>query len=113
WAEGGVKQYLIKVQIEDRPPDSGLNPGMTAQVKIHCGEVLDVLLVPVQAVAENEGKHYAYASGSHGLERREVEVGETNEKFVQVKDGLDEGEKVALDDRARMTAETKATAEKD
>jgi len=112
WEERGVKQYMIKVKIDDLPPDSGLNPGMTAQVKIHCGEVADVLLVPVQAVAENEGKHYAYASGSHGIERREVEVGETNEKFVQVKDGLDEGEKVALDARARLTAETKASEKK-
>jgi RND family efflux transporter MFP subunit len=108
WEERGVKQYMTTVKIVDLPENSGINPGMTAQVKIHCGEVPDVLLVPVQAVAENEGKHYAYVSGSRGSERREVEVGESNEKFVEVKSGLDEGEKVALDARARLTAETKA-----
>jgi RND family efflux transporter MFP subunit len=111
WEERGVKQYMIKVKIDDLPENSGLNPGMTAQVKIHCGEVPDVLLVPVQAVAENEGKHYAYVKGS-GIERREVEVGETNEKFVEVKSGLEEGEKVVLDARSRLTAETKASEKK-
>jgi hypothetical protein len=67
------------------------------------------LLVPVQAVAQHEDKHYAYVSGSRGIERREVEVGETNEKFVVVKSGLEEEEKVTLDARARLTAETKAS----
>jgi RND family efflux transporter MFP subunit len=112
WEERGVKQYMIKVKIEDLPDNSGLNPGMTAQVKIHCGEVPDVLLVPVQAVAENEGLHYAYVKAGFGVERREVEVGETNEKFVEVKSGLEERERVALDARARLTAETKANEKK-
>jgi RND family efflux transporter MFP subunit len=112
WEERGVKQYTIKIKIDDLPDDSGLNPGMTAQVKIHCGEVPDVLLVPVQAVAENEGLHYAYVKAGFGVERREVEVGETNEKFVEVKSGLEEGEKVALDARSRLTAETKANEKK-
>jgi RND family efflux transporter MFP subunit len=111
WEERGVKQYTIKIKIDDLPENSGLNPGMTAQVKIHCGEVPDVLIVPVQAVAQNEGKHYAYVKGS-GIERRDVEVGETNEKFVEVKSGLEEGDRVALDARSRLTAETKASEKK-
>jgi RND family efflux transporter MFP subunit len=109
WEERGVKQYMITVKIDDLPENSGLNPGMTAQVKIQCGEVPDALLVPVQGVAQHEDKHYAYVSGSRGIERREVEVGETNEKFVVVKSGLEEEEKVTLDARARLTAETKAS----
>jgi RND family efflux transporter MFP subunit len=109
WQEREVKQYMVTVKIDDLPENSGLNPGMTAQVKIHCGEVPDVLLVPVQAVAQHEDNHFAYVSGSRGIDRREVEVGETNEKFVEVKSGLEEDEKVTLDARARLTAETKAS----
>jgi RND family efflux transporter MFP subunit len=112
WEERGVKEYMTTIKIDDLPENSGLNPGMTAQVKIHAGEVPDVLLVPVQAVAEHEGKHFAYASRFGGVDRREVEVGETNEKFVEVKEGLQEGEKVVLDARSRLTAETKASEKK-
>jgi len=112
WEERGVKEYMTTIKIDDLPENSGLNPGMTAQVKIHAGEIPDVLLVPVQAVAEHEGKHFAYLSRFGGVDRREVEVGETNEKFVEVKEGLQEGEKVVLDARSRLTAETKASEKK-
>jgi multidrug efflux pump subunit AcrA (membrane-fusion protein) len=98
--------------LDDLPENAGLNPGMTAQVKILANELPDVLLVPVQAVAEKEGKHFAYPCKFGGVDRREVDVGDTNEKFVEIKSGLDEGEKVALDARSRLTAETKASEKK-
>lgn len=112
WEERGVKEYSTMVKILDLPPDAELKPGMTAQVKILANRVPHVLLVPVQAVAENDSKHYAYVVGSYGTEQREVEVGENNEKYVEIKSGLEEGEKVALDARARITAETKASEKK-
>jgi RND family efflux transporter MFP subunit len=109
WDERGVKEYVVIVKLDDLPENAGINPGMTAQVKILANEIPDVLLVPVQAVAEKEGKHYAYVSRFGGADRKEVEVGETNEKFVEIKSGLDEGQKVLLDARSRLTAETKAS----
>jgi RND family efflux transporter MFP subunit len=112
WNEGGVKEYLTIIKIDDLPENAGLNPGFTAQVKILANELPDVLLVPVQAVAEKEGKHFAYTCKFGGVDRREVDVGDTNEKFVEIKSGLDEGEKVALDARSRLTAETKASEKK-
>jgi RND family efflux transporter MFP subunit len=112
WNEGGVKEYVTIIKIDDLPENAGLNPGFTAQVKILADELKDVLLVPVQAVAEKEGKHYAYVNRFAGVDRREVEVGDTNEKFVAIKSGLEEGDKVVLDARSRLTAETKASEKK-
>jgi RND family efflux transporter MFP subunit len=109
WDERGVKEYVTIVKIDDLPLDAELKPGMTAEVRIQAKEIPDVLLVPVQAVAQNEGQHIAYVIGHKGVvDRREVEVGENNEKFVQIVSGLSEGEKVALDARARSAAEAKA-----
>ncbi len=42
-----------------------------------------------------------------GVERREVEIGENNQLYVQVVEGLEEGEHVALDARTRVAAELK------
>jgi multidrug efflux pump subunit AcrA (membrane-fusion protein) len=67
-----------------------------------------VLTMPVQATAQREGKHYAYVQTDAGVERREVTVGENNEKYIEVKDGVSEGEQLLLDARARNTAEMKA-----
>jgi HlyD family secretion protein len=109
----GVKQYETIVKIEDFPSEAGLKPGMTAEVKILAGELANVLLVPVQSVSQKGSQHYSYVVTPAGIERREVTVGENNEKFAEIKNGLEEGEKVALDARARLAAETKGSDEKE
>jgi multidrug efflux pump subunit AcrA (membrane-fusion protein) len=72
----------------------------------------NVLMAPVQSVTESDGKHFVYVSGAMGMSRREVRIGESNEQFVQIVDGLEEGEKVALDARARAAMEAKIAKEK-
>ncbi|WP_422930518.1 efflux RND transporter periplasmic adaptor subunit [Singulisphaera sp. PoT] len=106
WMSGGVKEYTTVVGIEQMPKEE-LRPGMTSEVKILVGEVSNVLMIPVQAVAQHKGKFYAFAQGPKGFERREVGVGDTNEFQVQVISGLKEGETVALDARSRVAAEFK------
>jgi RND family efflux transporter MFP subunit len=107
WMDRFVKEYETIVKIDDLPVDAGLKPGFTGEVKIMVNELPDVLLVPVQAVGQWEGKHYCYAEGNHEILRREIDVGENNDKFVEIKNGLREGDKVALDARARLAAESK------
>jgi HlyD family secretion protein len=108
WRGGGVKEYETEVSIDDLPTDAGLRPGMTAEVKILVKTVKDALLVPVQAVTESGGKQVCYVVKPSGIERREVEVGEANEQYVQILEGVAEGEPVALDARGRAAAEVKA-----
>ena len=106
WDERGVKEYETIVKVDDLP-DVELKPGMTAEVKVMVEEIEDVLLVPVQAVTESEGCHYAYVVGPSGTERRQVTIGENNAKHVEIKEGLKEDEAVALNARARMAEELK------
>jgi hypothetical protein len=93
-----VKEYEAKVRIENPPP--GLRPGFTAQVRIRVAEVPDVLQVPVQAVLEHGGKYYCIVvRGPEQLEARPVRLGLTNQSFVIVEEGLQEGEVVVLNPR--------------
>ena len=108
-----VKDYETVVSIDDLPSDAGLRPGMTAEVKVLLKTVPDARTVPVQAVTEFDGKHIAYVVTAGGVERREVKVGESNDTLVQVLEGIDEGESVALDARVRAAAELKTTDGKD
>ncbi|HVK16672.1 MAG TPA: efflux RND transporter periplasmic adaptor subunit, partial [Fimbriiglobus sp.] len=104
----GVKEYETIVSIDDLPKEAGLRPGMTAEVKILIKTVPDALTVPVSAVTESGGKHVCYVKTGRGLERREVKVGEGNEQNIQILEGLQDGEEVALDARVRAAAEVKA-----
>ena len=54
-----------------------LKPGMTAEVRVLVGELDNVLVVPVQAIAEHKGDFYAFVDlagqggASQGQDRRE------------------------------------------
>lgn len=103
-----VKEYLVEIDIEDLPTSAGLKPGMTAEVRIHVRTVPEALMVPVQAVTEYEGKSVCYVKNGRGLDRKTVTVGESNDQYIRILDGLDEGAEVALDARSRAAAEVKA-----
>ena len=104
WSSGGVKEYSTVVTVENMPKEE-LKPGMTSEVKILVNEIPEALLVPIGAVAEHKGEFFAFVEQTGGkTETRKVKVGETNDKFVQIIEGLKEGENVALDARTRASA---------
>jgi RND family efflux transporter MFP subunit len=107
WSESSVKEYVTIIKIVNLPPDAGLKPGMTAETTVKIQTIPNVLIVPVQAVSEHKGKHFAYVSRGRTVEKREVMLGESNDKYVVVASGLEEDEHVVLDARARLAEETK------
>jgi RND family efflux transporter MFP subunit len=109
WDQRGVKEYETIVRLSDVPSDGGLKPGMTAEVRILVDRLSDVLLVPVQAVAEHSGQHVSFVVADGAVEQRDVTVGENNDQFIQITCGLSEGEHVALDARARVEAAAETT----
>lgn len=106
WTSGGVKEYPTIVTIDDLE-GYALKPGMTAEARIFVGERDNVLVVPLQAVAQHKGEFAAFVDDDDGIERRPVKIGESNEQFVEIVEGLTEGESVALDARSRSAAEFK------
>jgi RND family efflux transporter MFP subunit len=107
WLSGGAKEYATYVEVL-KQADSGLKPGMTAQVKILIDSVADALVVPVQAVTETAGQHYCYLVGTETSQWRRVTVGEANDYYVEIREGLTAGDRVALDARVRAAAEARA-----
>lgn len=102
WLSAGAKEYATTIQVVGE--QQGLRPGMTAQVAIRVETIPDALQIPIQAVAERGGRHYCLRKGSARFEPREVGVGSTNEKFLIVRSGLEVGDEVLLNPRARLDA---------
>lgn len=90
WMNPENKVYLCTVTIND--VTDWLKPGMSTKVEVLVNKLEDVVYVPIQAVTPIEGKHYCFV----GSDRREVEVGEFNDEFIEIKKGLEAGERVAL-----------------
>lgn len=93
-----VKEYATVVKIDGEA--KSLRPGMTAEVEILVTHLKDVVSVPVAALFERAGQTFCCVKKGAKVETRPVTLGWSNEKFVEVKTGLAEGELVVLNPRA-------------
>jgi len=99
-----VKLYTIVIEVEASPPT--LTPGMTAEVEIPIFELAGVLTVPVSAVRPLDGKDYLTVKTADGrLDRREVSLGLSDDKRVEVKRGIQAGDLVVLNPPTPTTGE--------
>jgi len=94
WFSPDLKVYTTQVPIEGT--HDFLKPGMSAKVEILVEQLEDVMIVPVQVVANKGGKKVCYCLTPRGVEQRVVQTGSFNDTFVQVTDGLEVGEEVLL-----------------
>ena len=90
-----VRSYMGVIRLHSSP--KGLLPGMTAEVDIATGHHDRSLVVPAESVVADHGRDYCYVEGHDGLERREIHVGDGTRNLVEVRSGLDEGEKIIRD----------------
>lgn len=98
WYSARVKEYATTVSIDGET--SGLRPGMTAKVTILIDSLNDALTVPVSAVVEQRGQFFCWAKSPQGPQRRPLKLGRTNDKLIEVLDGVREGEEVFRNPRA-------------
>ena len=85
-----------------------MKPGMNAKVEILVDQLADVMFVPVQSIEVENDTHFCYVNAGSGLERRSVETGLFNDEFIEVKNGLQPGEMVALSLPKRLIPDNKA-----
>jgi HlyD family secretion protein len=77
-----------------------LKPGMTAVVDIHVDRLVDVFSIPVQAVVQIQKQVWCYVDQQGTPVRVPLKLGRSNEKFVEIVEGLAEGQRVVLNPMA-------------
>lgn len=91
WSDN--KGFLIMVEIKNQNDDIWL--GAKATIKIVTEKKQDVLTIPSNALFEKEGKYYVFVYlGNEKYEKKEIEIGLTNDQKIEVTNGLKEGEEV-------------------
>lgn len=121
-----VKLYQTLVMVDSevlpdgtrRPIQSEeLTPDMTAEVQITVDTAKEpVLTVPVQAVlggTELGAKREVYVKTPSGFERRPVELGIYNEKLVEIRTGLSEGDEVVMNPKVLLGPEDRTRTRDD
>jgi len=89
-----LKVYTTEISIEGT--HDFLKPGMSAKVEVLVEQLRDVLIVPIQVVANRAGIKVCYVATPEGPQEREVQTGAFNDTFVQIVDGLQAGDEVLL-----------------
>jgi multidrug efflux pump subunit AcrA (membrane-fusion protein) len=93
WWTGNLVKYDTKIQIK---PHEGLKPGMSAIVDIVLAQHDDVLTIPVAAIVEGNDSFQCWIQSPTGPKKRVIRLGDTNDLFSVVLDGLNEGDEVIL-----------------
>jgi multidrug efflux pump subunit AcrA (membrane-fusion protein) len=93
WWTGNVVKYDTIIKLE---PHSGLKPGMSAIVDVVLAKHDNVLTIPVAAIVESGAGFYCWVQTSDGVKQRVLKLGDSNDEFTVVLDGLIEGEQVVL-----------------
>jgi hypothetical protein len=73
-----------------------LKTRMSCRVEVLVRQLEDVLLVPIQVVANRGGRKVCYVATPEGPAERVVQTGVFTDVLVQIVDGLEEGEQVLL-----------------
>lgn len=92
------EEKYFEVRIALDKSDHRLRPGMTTHSTLHANQIDDALTVPVHAVFDQGQETYCYVHKPEGYQKRPIQLGNSNEQWVEVKEGLEEGESVCLID---------------
>lgn len=94
WDKSSPKIYPIVISLDQNDPS--LRPGMTVEVDMISEVISDVLFVPVEALFVQEGNVHCNVKKQVGYEARQVVIGKSSSSYVEVVEGLAEGERVLL-----------------
>ena len=90
-------------------PENRLRVSMTAQVSIVLGSASKALCIPVSAIGEKkDGYVQVRVLRDNRPETRRVKTGLTNNVFVQILEGVAEGERVVVGDSSTVPAAEKS-----
>ncbi|GAB6085296.1 efflux RND transporter periplasmic adaptor subunit [Alkaliphilus crotonatoxidans] len=92
----GIEQKRIKVEIEIQGREANLRPGYDLDIKIVTEERDKTLIIPENALFQQENQYYVYVKKNNRAVLREVQTGIESQKQVEIISGLMEGERLIL-----------------
>ncbi|MGA1707386.1 MAG: efflux RND transporter periplasmic adaptor subunit [Phycisphaerales bacterium] len=93
WRDPNRRDYTVRVLIEAEP-ELGLKPAMRCRGEIMLDRVEEQPWVPIQSVFREGPVAYVHVAGNAGIEQRQVTLGRSGELQVEVKEGIEPGDRV-------------------
>lgn len=100
--------FRVQVDIDNR--SQGLRAGMFARAQVHYATHIDTLRIPNDAIVELDGKSYIYVIAQEHSERRAIRTGIRQGQWVEVVEGVHEGEQVVVTGQNNLQDNRKVVA---
>ena len=100
-----VIYYYVTLDVDD--PDNMLLPAMTARVDIVTAEKENALVVPIAALKTDSTGSYVMVANGKEQEKRYVSTGIYSDEYVEITDGLNDGEQLAVTYKAKSSSNSK------
>jgi multidrug efflux pump subunit AcrA (membrane-fusion protein) len=91
---------VFEVKINVRGNDTDLKPSMTTSNIIQTAYAENAVFIPIEAIFRNDSLAFVYKLANQGrkISKQVVEPGFENESYVVIKQGLNEGDQVCLEE---------------
>lgn len=99
-SQAGKKTFLVRVKLLSY--DSALRAGILAKTELQSVLADEALILPKEAVIEKNGKNYVFVLQDNKVSKRPVQLGLSNDDSYEIKNGLNPGEKVVIDNLSRL-----------
>ena len=97
----GFDSKVFRVNIRIASDNNRIKPAMTTNNEIIIAREQNVIVIPRSALFNEEGKQFVYLKEIGKISIRDVECGSQSDKFVVIKNGLKEGDKILLSKPAK------------
>jgi RND family efflux transporter MFP subunit len=97
----------LRAEVEVGNGDGLLRPGMFVEVTLVAEERTEVPVVPRRAVTERGGKRVVFVVNGQRVDRREVVLGLGDDEVVEIREGVDAGERVVVRGLETLTDDTR------
>lgn len=100
--KAGSDIKLFQVLIKLNGTNKNIRPGMTTSNKILTKQQDNVLMIPLEAIFSKDSISYAYVKSGLSIEKKQLELGLSNNEIIIVNKGLKEGDVVYLNQPADL-----------
>lgn len=100
---------VINAEIHIDNPDDNIYLGVEAKVKVNVGSATNVVIVPVECVNTDKNGAFCYVVENGVVIKKAVTTGLSSDEYIEIKEGLNEGEEVVSEVTTDLTEGAKVT----
>lgn len=103
WLNPNLKEYETEVMLDGEFTE--LKPGVSCRTDVLISELKEVIAIPVQSVFAKGSSYYAFVDRGGRPEYSRIVTGMSSNEYVEVKEGLEPGQRVylAITDDMKLT----------